>query len=172
MHDSSTYKFLDFSSPILFLIITAVTPTHVSLKHVLAHDPRARTARALKVEWPLPHYLEKRRARHVRLQPILSSGDNTGPISVALSYAASNPSYVIGDVLHLLRVGEVARALSSLVLSSSVSRPFCPCFRRSISSRRSPSFFSLSVSSCGAAVLLSRAREHEPESSEGEPRRT
>jgi len=50
LHDSSTYKFLDFSSSILFLIIIAVTTTHVSLKHVLAHDPRARTARTLKVE--------------------------------------------------------------------------------------------------------------------------
>lgn len=75
-----------------------------------------------------PHHLQKRRARHVRPQPILSGGSQIGPISVVLSYAASNPSYVIGDVPHLLsRVGEVARALSSLVLSSSVSRPFCPC---------------------------------------------
>lgn len=110
LHDSSAYKFLDLSSPILFLIIT-VTPTHVRLKHVRARGPRARTARALKVEWPShPHPLQKRRARHVRPQPILRGGNQTGPISVVLSYAASNPSYVIGDVSHLLSPCRWSRA--------------------------------------------------------------
>lgn len=110
LHDSSANKFLDLSSPVLFLIIIT-TPTHVSLEHVLARDPRACTARALKVEWPShPHHLQKRRARHVRPQPIPNGGDQTGPIRLVLSYAASNPSYVIGDVSHLLSPCKWSRA--------------------------------------------------------------
>jgi len=98
-----TVMHINSSLAILFLIIATAIPTHISLKHVLARYPRARTARALKVEWRShPHHLQKRRARHVRPQPIPSGGDQTGPISVVLSYAASNPSHVIGDVPHLL----------------------------------------------------------------------